>query len=39
MKLLLRITLKTDLFDEVFVDRAQEWLTALEGSRRRGNRY
>jgi hypothetical protein len=39
MKLLLRITLKTDLFDEVFIDRAQAWLTTLEGSRRRGNRY
>ena len=38
MKLLLRISLKVDLFDEVFIERAQEWLTALEGTRRRGNR-
>lgn len=38
MKLLLRITLKTDLFDEDFLDQAQQWLTVLEGTRRRGNR-
>jgi superfamily II DNA/RNA helicase len=38
MKLLLRMTLKPDLFDEDQILQAQEWLTILEGTRRRGQR-
>lgn len=38
MKLLLRMTLKCNVFDERQVAQAQEWLTMLEGTRRRGPR-
>jgi hypothetical protein len=38
MKLLLRMTLKQNIFDERQLAQAQEWLTMLEGTRRRGPR-
>lgn len=38
MKLLLRMTLKTDTFSPEQCSLAQDWLTSLEGSRRRATR-
>ena len=38
MKLLLRMTLKTDTFTPEQCSLAQDWLTSLEGSRRRATR-
>ncbi len=35
LKLLLRITLQTEKFDDLELADAQEWLTILEGTRRR----
>jgi len=38
LKLLLRMTLKSDVFEEDQIALAQGWLTMLEGTRRRGPR-
>ncbi|CAE7663537.1 Chd6, partial [Symbiodinium microadriaticum] len=38
MKLLLRMSLRGNIFEEGQVAQAQEWLTMLEGTRRRGPR-
>ena len=38
MKLLLRITLKEDVFDDYERSQAQEWYSMVEGSRKRNNR-
>ena len=38
LKLLLRITLKDEVFDDFERDQAQEWLSVIEGTRSRRNR-